>query len=201
MRAQRAINEFLDQEGASPAAPAPTGLSAEQLVRQHFDFVWRLLRRFGLVAGDADDLAQQVFVIACRKLDSIHAGRERAFLFGVASRMAARFKRDRGRRAEDELVEEFSADLPSPEALIDQRRARELLDDLLGLMPLDLRCVFVSFEIEQLSLSEIADGLGIPRGTAASRLRRAREDFEQRLRRAELARDHALARGVNHGRS
>ncbi|MGE3673758.1 MAG: RNA polymerase sigma factor [Polyangiaceae bacterium] len=175
--------------------PVATGLSAEELVRTHFDFVWRLLRRFGLNPGDADDVAQQVFVVACRKLDVIHAGRERAYLFGVASRSAARFRRDQARRGELELGEDVPLDVPSPEALVDQRRARELLDHVLALMPLELRCVFVSFEIEELSLSEIAEGLSIPRGTAASRLRRAREDFEQRVRRAELARDHGIRGG------
>lgn len=176
-------------------APQATGLSAQELVRSHFDFVWRLLRRFGLSPGDADDVAQQVFVVACRKLEAIHAGRERAFLFGVASRSAARFRRDQGRRGEEELSDDVSLDAPGPDALVDQRRARALLDEILELMPLDLRCVFISFEIEELSLSEIAEGLAIPRGTAASRLRRAREDFEQRVKRAELTRAHASRGG------
>lgn len=191
----------IDEDPHESDEPAErTSLSAEDLVRQHFDFVWRLLRRFGLGAGDADDTAQQVFVVACRKLASIHAGRERAFLFGVASRTAARFKRDLGRRGEEELDLEPPSEFPSPEVLVDQRRARQLLDQLLAQMPLELRCVFVSYEIEQLSLSEIAEGLSIPRGTAASRLRRAREDFEQRVNRASLAQGRALVRGGNHGR-
>ncbi|MGE0324171.1 MAG: RNA polymerase sigma factor [Polyangiaceae bacterium] len=194
MRSSSAIDQSSEEE-TGMVTPVATGLSAEELVRTHFDFVWRLLRRFGLNPGDADDVAQQVFVVACRKLDVIHAGRERAYLFGVASRSAARFRRDQARRGELELGEDVPLDVPSPEALVDQRRARELLDHVLALMPLELRCVFVSFEIEELSLSEIAEGLSIPRGTAASRLRRAREDFEQRVRRAELARDHGIRGG------
>ncbi|MEZ4371440.1 MAG: sigma-70 family RNA polymerase sigma factor [Polyangiaceae bacterium] len=194
MRSSSAIDQS-SEEDAPLVTPVATGLSAEELVRTYFDFVWRLLRRFGLNPGDADDVAQQVFVVACRKLSVIHAGRERAYLFGVASRSAARFRRDQARRGELELGEDVPLDVPSPEALVDQRRARELLDHVLALMPLELRCVFVSFEIEELSLSEIAEGLSIPRGTAASRLRRAREDFEQRVKRAELARDHGIRGG------
>jgi RNA polymerase sigma-70 factor (ECF subfamily) len=56
-----------------------------------------------------------------------------------------------------------------------------VLDRLLGTMELELRTVFVLYEIEQLSRAEIAELLAVPAGTVASRLRRAREDFEARL--------------------
>ncbi|HEY0468747.1 MAG TPA: sigma factor-like helix-turn-helix DNA-binding protein, partial [Polyangiaceae bacterium] len=55
-------------------------------------------------------------------------------------------------------------------------------------MPEDLRLVFVLFELEELSTRQIAELCEIPVGTAASRLRRAREDFEQRVARAEARR-------------
>jgi RNA polymerase sigma-70 factor (ECF subfamily) len=61
------------------------------------------------------------------------------------------------------------------------------LDEILVSMPHEVRTVFVLFEIEGMNLSEIAETLGIPRGTVASRLRRGREDFERRVLRAELA--------------
>ena len=38
------------------------------LVRSQFGFVWRTLRRFGVAEGDADDAAQQVFLVLARKL-------------------------------------------------------------------------------------------------------------------------------------
>src|SRR6266498_1356650 len=75
------------------ARPAPD-LSAEEraarlraLVDEHFDFIWRSLRRFGLAAADADDAAQRVFVVASGKLERIDAGKERAFLIGTAYRV------------------------------------------------------------------------------------------------------------------
>jgi len=53
-------------------------------------------------------------------------------------------------------------------------------------MPDDLRDVFVLHVIEQLSKRELASHLGIPEGTAASRVRRAREEFARAL--AEIER-------------
>jgi RNA polymerase sigma-70 factor (ECF subfamily) len=47
--------------------------------------------------------------------------------------------------------------------------------------------VFVLFELEQMTKSEVASLLGIPVGTAVSRLRRAREQFRDALRRRGLA--------------
>jgi RNA polymerase sigma-70 factor (ECF subfamily) len=61
--------------------------------------------------------------------------------------------------------------------LIEQRRARAALDSILEKLGDGLRSVFVLHEIEQLTMSEISDALGIAPGTVASRLRRARERF------------------------
>jgi len=79
---------------------------------------------------------------------------------------------------------------PSAEDLVDRRRARELLDQVLESIPLDVRAVFILFEMEEMTLAEIAALLGIPSGTAASRLRRGRELFQ-----AEITRLKARRRG------
>ena len=57
-----------------------------------------------------------------------------------------------------------------------------MLDGVLEQMDSDLRTVFVLYEFEDLSMAEIAEVVAIPRGTVASRLRRAREDFRERVR-------------------
>ena len=74
----------------------------------------------------------------------------------------------------------------SAEEFIDRRRAAELLEQVLDAMPSDLRVAFVLYEVEQLPVAEIASMLEIPVGTAASRLRRAREDFQERVARLRL---------------
>jgi RNA polymerase sigma-70 factor (ECF subfamily) len=177
-------------EAAPPAAVAdPARVRA--LVDEHFRFVWRLLRRLGLAEADADDVAQQVFVVASNKLDVMVSGSERGFLYRTAVHLASRFRRSRGRRREDssEALERVSSAEPDLDELVDRRRARELLDSVLEHLPEDQRTVFVLFEIEQLTSIEIASVLDLPIGTVASRLRRAREQFQ-----AELARRTARER-------
>jgi len=162
--------------------------AAQELVRRHFDGVWRLLRRLGLPRADADDAAQQVFILACARLATIQPGSERAFLYGCALKFATKWRASQQNRVQPTATGELDGiddDVPSVEELVDQNRARAVLDVVLKTMPTELRTVFVLFECEEFSSPEIAALLGIPRGTAASRLRRAREDFAKRLSRVE----------------
>jgi RNA polymerase sigma-70 factor (ECF subfamily) len=156
----------------------------------HFDFVWRSVRRLGVPDDAVDDAAQEVFVVASRRLSSIEDGKEKAFLFGTAVRVASDARRARGRRREqaDEAIEESTDEAEPADQLVDQKRARELLDDIVAGLPDDTRPVFVLFELEQMTMAEIAVCLDLKPGTVASRLRRAREAFEAAIVRAQAAR-------------
>lgn len=154
--------------------------SMRRLFKAHYAAVWRLLRRLGVQASQIDDAAQEVFWVAARKLSEIRPGREHAFLYGVALRIAWRDHRRRSETPEtaegDELAR--ARDLhPSPEEELEQRQARALLDVVLDRMPIALRTVFVLCELEELEVREAAALEDIPVGTASSRLRRAREEF------------------------
>jgi RNA polymerase sigma-70 factor, ECF subfamily len=181
----------LAEPNAENALPAEQQARLARLVTEQFSFVWRLLRRIGVPASDADDAAQQVFIAVSRRIQDIRPDAERAFLFSTALHVGARARRSRGRKREDFGVElEQHVDpAPSQEELLDRQRAREMLDVMLEEMPLELRVVFVLYEIEQLTSVEIADIVGVPVGTVASRLRRAREDFAARVARAEARRN------------
>jgi len=151
-------------------------------VRKNLGYVCRLLRRLGLSAADADDAAQQVFIVLSRRLGGLEPGKERAFLHGTAVRIAWRARRTLERRRE-ELTDavEAGSEAPAPDQLFARREVRLALSNLLVAMPLEVSAVFVLFAVEGMSLSEISRVLGIPRGTAASRLRRAREDLKRGL--------------------
>lgn len=75
----------------------------------------------------------------------------------------------------------FHDEAPAPDRAAELVRARELLDELLATLPEELRRVLVLASIEQFELAEIADLEGIPQGTVASRLRRARALFAEHL--------------------
>jgi RNA polymerase sigma-70 factor, ECF subfamily len=161
------------------------------LMQQNFDFVWRSLRRLGLDVADADDATQEVFVLASRKLDAILPGRERSFLFGTALKIAStrrRALRRRPERIDVDVEEQDEQSAPGPERLTQLTQAREILQALLAEMALELRAPFVLFELEELTVPQIAELLAIPPGTVSSRLRAARAEFQAAVRRLQ-ARD------------
>jgi RNA polymerase sigma-70 factor (ECF subfamily) len=156
-----------------------------RIFQEQFAFVWRYLRRMGLSEADADDAAQQVFVVLARKLDAIDPGKERAFLCGTCARVLSELRRTHRRRRE---VSSADSSEPidtalGPEDVADRERARAVLDGVLDQMDIKLREVFVLFELEEMSTVEIAELLELPIGTAASRLRRARESFQSIVKR------------------
>jgi RNA polymerase sigma-70 factor, ECF subfamily len=157
----------------------------EKMFRAHSEPVWRTLRRLGLGPEQAADATQQAFLIATERLGDIRAGSERAFLFGTAIRLArTAFRSGRRFQLEDDMDTRATGG-SRPEELVDHRRAVELADRVLAEMEPSLLTVFVLFEIEGLSTPEIAELIGVPLGTAASRLRRAREVFRTTAARME----------------
>lgn len=176
-----------------PDEPRTSAASVDEarvraMIDEFFDAVYHALRRVGVPAGDLEDCTQEVFIIASGKLHVIIPGRERAFLLGVAFRVAAHARR-RMRRfplfSNDENAYVTWED-PSlrPDEEMDLRRRRALVDQVLKKMSEDLRNVFILFEIEELTMLEIASALELPTGTVASRLRRAREEFTRLATRA-----------------
>jgi RNA polymerase sigma-70 factor, ECF subfamily len=176
---------------ASSAADDSHRLALESLVARHYSFVWRQLRGFGLSTTDAEDAAQQVFMIAARRLDTITPDRARSFLYGTSLRVANNVRRGLRRRREvsndetDTESDTAEAAERGPEQSSERAAARSLLQELLATLPDELRRVLVLAELEQLEVPEIADLEGIPVGTAASRLRRARQQFRERLEAAK----------------
>ncbi len=162
------------------------------MVTANFDFIWRSLRGLGVPASNADDATQQVFWIASQKLDSITSGSERAFLFSTARGVAANARRATIRSREqsgqegERALESFVDAAPNPEQAAQATQGKALLERILSDMTEDLRTVFVLFELEGLTSVEIADVLQIPVGTAASRLRRAREEFQLAVTKLQL---------------
>ena len=71
---------------------------------------------------------------------------------------------------------------------VQQREARELIDEALQSLPVDRRAVFVMFELEAIGAAEISESLGIPLATTYSRLRVGREEFTAAVQQIQLRR-------------
>lgn len=146
----------------------------------HFELMWRSLRRLGVPAADVDDAVQQVFLTFAERLPEIPLDSERSFLLGTCVGVAANTRRHRAYALEvmTEQPEATGEPVQTPEAALEAKERRRALDQALDALSLEQRTVFVLFELEGFSLPEIAQALGIPLGTATSRLRRARLAFE-----------------------
>jgi RNA polymerase sigma-70 factor (ECF subfamily) len=175
---------------AGPAAPFGASAAAgarearlRQLIDSSIDFVARVLRNAGAPEAEIDDEVQHTFIIAARRLDDVRLGSERSFLLGIALNLAAHARRTVARRREvgADQVPELIDGGATADHLTDRKRARRMLDEVLDQMDPDLRTVLVLAEFEEMSMSEIAGVLEIPQGTVASRLRRARVVFRERV--------------------
>lgn len=161
-----------------------------RVVDAHFDFVWRVLRRMGIPERDADDAAQQCFLVFVKRQSAVTEKEERSFLFQTALRIASNERRRTRRRREDGEAElPFLVDPDRPDELAEQRWARQRLDELLDTMPDDLRVAFVLFELEGFTLRDMGSILGIPQGTAASRVRRARDHYDRCIKQLQARLD------------
>lgn len=150
--------------------------AAEALFTRHFDAVWRVA--FGVTAqrGAADDVAQAAFEKAFRALPAWSGeGEFGAWLRRIAVNQGLdHLRRVRRRRAQEVALDDASADWedasPDPEVAA----AIRMLDP-------DRRTVVVLHHWYGYTLAEVADLLGIPVGTAQSRLARAMRDLRERL--------------------
>jgi RNA polymerase sigma-70 factor, ECF subfamily len=166
---------------AVAAGARPCDDRVRAAVDGHYDALWRFLRRMGVAEANVEDAAQQVLLVFARRAPLVPLDAERAFLFSTALRVASdvRRKAERSREAEDvEALLTVAHPGPDAEQQLAQQEMLRCLDALLEELAPELRAVLVLAELEERTLVEIAVLLDLPRGTVASRLRRARQVFE-----------------------
>ena len=156
----------------------------QEIYATHFDYVWRLLRRFGSRERDREDLAHDVFVAVHRSLPRYDRARPiKPWLCGVTFRVVSDY-RQKASFARELPVEEHLTACSPPEAFehLEAQERRALVDAALERLPDDQRAVLVMHEMEEMSVPEIARALGIKDNTCYSRLRLARERFTKAVR-------------------
>ena len=152
----------------------------EELYRAHFAYVWRTLCRLGWPREEVADAAQDVFLVAFRKLEQFEQRSSlRTWLFGICYRCTlARWRRaDRHQVAPPAAVEALPDRAPDQATVLETGQRRAVLETILEQLSVEQRAVFTLYEIEGLEGADIAEVLQIPIGTVYSRLRSAREVF------------------------
>jgi RNA polymerase sigma-70 factor (ECF subfamily) len=163
----------------------PTGgVDVAALFDAHGAFVLRCLVRLVSDESVAEDIAQEVFLIAHRRRHELDAERNlAAWLYRVAVNVAWRHKRSFARRAR---LRDRAADAPlpvddpgDPERLAADRDHARKVRRCLAHLPPSQREVFVLFELEDKSGEQVAQLLGVPIATVWTRLFRARDRFRK----------------------
>lgn len=171
-----------------PRDDAARARAFRALYDAHVAFVWRNLRRLGVMDRDVEDKCQEVFVVAHRRFEEFadRGHGPRAWLFQIVLRVASDARRHRRRHPVDPdggIAQDRQSIEPPQAAEMQRKEALDILDRALASIDISRRAVLVLHEIEQMTAPEISRTLEIPLNTVYSRLRVARVELD-----AELAR-------------
>ena len=152
----------------------------EQLVAAHYAPLYRYAYRLSGSAADAEDLTQEVFCQAQRKLGQLRdRDKAKAWLFSILRN--AYLHRVRAHKHEHVVSLDGVGDLPErlPDALpeVDPQRLQQVLNEL----PEAFRTPLVLYYFEDFSYRAIAEQMDLPLGTVMSRLARAKAHLRGRL--------------------
>ncbi len=144
---------------------------------EHARYVLRALRHLGIAESDVEDLAQEVFVTVHRKLPEFEGrSKLRTWLYAICLRVASDHRRRayvvRERAMENPPVDAAGRTGGEPDTSLE---SRAFVLQLLACIDEDKRAVLVLYELEGLSMREVAEVVGCPLQTAYSRLHAARE--------------------------
>lgn len=163
----------------------------EGLVRRHHRDLARMLRGITRSIEEAEDLTQEAFLRAYRALDRFDLARPfRPWLWTIGIRLAlhAIARKDRRNVSLDDEDEESGARSDGPWMAdtssvhrIEENLARDDIERALATLDPEHRAVILLRAVEEKSYEEIAEILGIPKGTVMSRLFRARMRLREKL--------------------
>ncbi len=150
--------------------PGDTDAAIRQLYSDHAEALFSYVRRFCPDQASADDIVQETFIRAWRHLPQLRADSRpiRPWLFRVARNLLT--DADRAARSMPVMVPASSAEDPGDESTLGQVLDRQLLGDALRHLSPAHRTVLVETFYHGGTTAVVARQLGIPHGTARSRL-------------------------------
>jgi RNA polymerase sigma-70 factor (ECF subfamily) len=171
----RPVTSRLDERQGGTKKPADH--SCLEAFQREFDYLIRTLRRLGVSPNDVEDLAHEVFLILHQSWAKYDPERPfRAYLFGIAFRVACNYVRKRKREILYAVMETSDYGL-QPDQKLESSQVRTLVLRALKQVPMQRRAVLIMHDIDNLPMTEIATNLSIYRFTGYSRLRKARKEF------------------------
>ncbi len=159
-----------------------------QIYDAHFEFLERISRRLGTPEAELDDVVQETFLIAFRKLRSFQGGQFSTWLYRIAANVVSgRHRHRRIRSAFQSLFGEGEVQhARAPDREYEASEAQACVAQVLERMAFKKREVFALYELEGLSGEQIAERIGCKVDTVWTRLHYARKDFERIARKRGL---------------
>jgi RNA polymerase sigma-70 factor (ECF subfamily) len=181
-----------DAFGTDRVEATDPALVFDEVYETHFDFVWRSARRLGVADGAIDDVVQETFLVVHRRLaDFEQRSSVKTWIFGILLRVARDYRRHTRRKSPHSMRPEAPTDPETLSANSEQgphesaakTEAVKALHLILDELDDEKREVFILAELEQMTAPEMAEALRVNLNTIYSRLRAARQDFEEAVAR------------------
>ena len=151
-----------------------------RLAIEHGRFLYRVAWSVLRHAEDAEDCVQEALLKLYRGESWRQMTNERAFLARVVWRLAIDRRSARQPLAEEETALRIADSRATPESAAAEDDERELLRELIGELPVELRDTLRLSALEELNSREIGELMGVPEGTVRTRLMRARAELQER---------------------
>ena len=172
--------------------------AGEELFRRHFPAIARFFRN--KVSGDIEELIQATFLGCIESHTRLRDGGSfRGFLFGLArNNLYNHYRRAQTRGVAFDVEQVSLHDLgPTASTIIANDQEQRLLLAALVRLPLPHQLVIEFAYWEDMTLAEIAEAMDVPVGTAATRLRRAKQLLAEKM--AELTTSTELRASISSG--
>lgn len=162
--------------------PTPGNLTFARIYDENFENVRRWVRALGGRQPDTADLAQEVFIVAFRRLPDFDGQNVGGWLYQITRRKTRDYRRLTWVKHffTERTVETFESTAMGIDQLrqIEAKEKRVLLERILNRLPDDYRAAFVLFELEGLTGAEIAQAQQVPINTVWARIHRARQKLQ-----------------------
>jgi RNA polymerase sigma-70 factor (ECF subfamily) len=179
------VGELTDEEILARVSAGDID-SFEIVMRRYNRRLFRAVRAILRDDAEVEDVIQEAYVSAYAHLSDF-SGRARFSTWLTRIAIHEAFGRLRKRRRSEPLDGSSSEDdamltpVPSPEKHASDGELRKLLERVVDTLPETFRTVFVLRAVEQLSVAETSEVLGIPEDTVKTRLHRARGLLQSRI--------------------